>query len=64
MKNIDINEFKNAAENGRVEDFIDQNLSPDASARLRSILSDPSATEKLLATPEAQALMNKLTGKK
>ena len=51
MKNVnnnDINELKNAVNNGKVDDFIDKKLSPEASAKLKSILSDKQATEKLL----------------
>ena len=58
--NIDINELKKAAENGNVDDFINKNLSKDASNKLKSILSDKAATEKLLSTPQAKELMDKL----
>lgn len=64
MKNIDINEFKKAADNGNIDDFIDKNLSKESANKLRSVLSDKAATEKLLSTPEAKELMNKLLGKK
>lgn len=63
MKNVnnnDINELKNAVNNGKVDDFIDKKLSPEASAKLKSILSDKQATEKLLNTPQAKELMKKL----
>lgn len=61
--NININEFKQAAENGKVDDFINKNMSKEASQKLKSILSDKSATEKLLSTPEAKELLNKLMNK-
>lgn len=63
MKNVnnnDINELKNAVNNGKVDDFIDKKLSSEASAKLKSILSDKQATEKLLNTPQAKELMKKL----
>lgn len=61
--NINIDEFKRAAQNGQVDDFIDKNLSKSAASQLRNILSDKNATEKLLQTPEAKALFKKLTEK-
>lgn len=67
MKNIsnnDINELKKAVNNGKVEDFIDKKLTPDASAKLKQILSDKQATEKLLNTPQAKELMKKLMDNK
>lgn len=62
--NININELKQAAENGKVEDFIDKKLSKEASQKIKNILSDKSATEKLLSTPQAKELMNKLLNNK
>ena len=58
--NININELKQAAENGKVDDFIDKKLSKEASQKIKNILSDKSATEKLRSTPQAKELMNKL----
>ncbi len=58
--NIDINELKKAAEDGNVDDFINKNLSKEASAKLKSVLSDKEATQKLLSTPQAKELLNKL----
>lgn len=57
---IDLNKMKSAAENGNMDDFIDKNLSPDASKKIKSVLSDKNATEKLLSTPEAKELLKKL----
>lgn len=62
--NININELKQAAENGKVDDFIDKKLSKEASQKIKNILSDKSATEKLLSTPQAKELMNKLLNNK
>ena len=66
MKNLnqnDINELKKSVENGNVDDFIDKKLSPEASKKLKNVLADKSATEKLLNTPEAKALLKKLMNK-
>jgi mannitol/fructose-specific phosphotransferase system IIA component (Ntr-type) len=57
---IDINDMKQAANAGKLDDFINKNLSEKATKQLKSILSDKSATEKLLSTPEAKELMKKL----
>lgn len=61
--NINIDEFKQAAENGKVEDFINRNMSKEASQKLKNILSDKAATEKMLSSPEAKELLNKLMNK-
>lgn len=66
MKNVsndDINELKKAVNNGKVDDFIDKKLSPQASQKLKKVLSDKQATEKLLNTPQAKELMKKLMDK-
>ncbi len=66
MKNLnqsDINELKKSVENGTVDDFIDKKLSPQASQKLKEVLSDKSATQRLLDTPEAKSLLQKLMNK-
>ena len=66
MKNLnqsDINELKKSVENGTVEDFIDKKLSPQASKKLKEVLADKSATQRLLDTPEAKSLLQKLMNK-
>lgn len=63
MKNINginIDELKNAAQNGTVDDFIDKNLSKEASEKLKNILADKEATQKMLNTPQAKQLFEKL----
>lgn len=62
--NIDINELKRAAQSGNIEDFIDKKLPHDASKKVMSILSDKTATEKLMSTPQARELMKKLMNNK
>ena len=66
MKNLnqsDINELKKSVENGTVDDFIDKKLSPQASQKLKEVLADKSATQRLLDTPEAKSLLQKLMKK-
>lgn len=57
---VDVNQIKNAAEKGNLEDFIGKNLSPEASKKLKSVLSDKTAAEKLLSTPEAKEMLKNL----
>lgn len=61
--NINVNELKQYAQNGKIDDFIDKKLSPDASKKLKQVLSDKAATEKLLSTPQAKELLNKFMKK-
>lgn len=57
---MDLNKMKVAADSGNLDDFIGKNLSPEASKKVKSILSDKSSAEKLLNTPEAKELLKKL----
>lgn len=57
--NIDLSKLKQAGEQGKLDDFINKNLSADASSQLKKILNDKQATEKLLSTPQAKELMKK-----
>lgn len=61
--NINLNELKKSVERGNVDDFIDKNLSKDASQRLKQVLADKSATEKLLSSPQAKELLKKFMQK-
>ena len=63
MKNINVNDLKKAAENGNIDSYINKNLPPDVNKKIKQVLSDKSATEKLLNTPEAKALMQKFMKK-
>ncbi len=58
---IDIQKMKQASESGRLDDFIDKNLSPQASNQLKNVLSNKETCEKLLSTPQAKELLKKLT---
>ncbi len=63
MKNIngiDIEQLKDAAQNGKMDDFINKNLSKDATDKLKAILADKEATQKMLNTPQAKQLLEKL----
>ena len=61
--NINVNELKKASESGNVEDYIKKNLSSEASAKIKGILNDKSTMDKLLSTPEAKAIIDKLMKK-
>ncbi len=52
-------QLKSAAKSGDTSKLLDQ-LKPDDAQRLEKILSDKKATEKLLSSPQAQALMKLL----
>lgn len=56
---IDLSKLKQAGEQGKLDDFINNNLSAQASSQLKKILNDKQATEKLLSTPQAKELMKK-----
>lgn len=56
---IDIGKMKEAADSGKLDDFLNKNLSPDTGKKLRSVLSDKKALEKMLGSKEAQALLQK-----
>ena len=57
---IDVEKMKQAADNGNLDDFINKNLSADASRKLKNVLTNKEAAEKLLSTPQAKELMKKL----
>lgn len=57
---IDMNKMKQAAESGKLDDFINKNLSSDATKQLKNVLTNKEAAEKLLSTPQAKELMKKL----
>ncbi len=61
--NINIDELKKATQNGSAEDYLSKKLPKDAGEKLKRILSDKQATEKILSSPEAKKLLEKF-GKK
>lgn len=58
---IDMQKMKQAAESGNLDDFINKNLSSDATKQLKNVLTNKEAAEKLLSTPQAKELLKKLT---
>ena len=61
--NINIDELKRAVENGQTEQYIDKNLSAQASQMIKQVLSDKKATQKIIQSPQAKALLEKLNQK-
>lgn len=59
----DENAIKSASKQADVQNLIDK-LNPQDASKLQQILADPKTTQKVLATSKAQAIMNKLFGKK
>lgn len=58
---IDMQKMKQAADDGRLDDFINKNLSSDSAKQLKNVLTNKDAAEKLLSTPQAKELLKKLT---
>ncbi len=50
--------LKQKAESGELSQLLGQ-LSPSDSQKMQQVLSDPQAANKLLSTPQAQALLKK-----
>ncbi len=50
--------LKQKAESGELSQLLSQ-LSPSDSQKMQQVLSDPQAANKLLSTPQAQALLKK-----
>lgn len=62
-KSINSSELKKAVEQGKTEDFINKNLSPEAAKKLQSVMQDKDTMEKILSSNEAKELLNKLLGR-
>ena len=60
-KNFDeiINSIKSNNNKQETEDFLKQKLNPSQSKKLQEVMSDRSALEQLLSTPQAKALLRK-----
>lgn len=56
-----INGVKEQNSKKGAEDFLMKQLNPSQSKRLQEVLSDRSALEQLLSTPQAQELLKKFT---
>ncbi len=65
-KNFDeiINNIKSKKTNEETEEYLKKNLSSDQNRKLKEILSDRKAIEKLLSSPKAQELLKKFTEEK
>ena len=61
--NINADELKRAVEHGQAEQHIDKNLSAQASQMIKQVLSDKKATQKIIQSPQAKALLEKLNQK-
>lgn len=55
--------LKQAAQNGTLSDMLG-NVDQSESSAMQKVLSDPDAAKKLLATPQAQKLLQMLQGNK
>lgn len=56
-----INEVREQNSKKGAEDYLMKQLNPNQSKRLQEVLSDRSALEQLLSTPQAQELLKKFT---
>lgn len=56
---IDAASLKSAAQNGSLSEYIGKTLSPETQKRLKDVLSDKNALEKLLSGKEAKELLKK-----
>ena len=56
-------ELQQQAQSGNFNKLLG-NMDPNDAARLQQVLNDQNAAQKLLSTPEAQQLLQKLNGKK
>lgn len=61
--NINIDELKAAAHSGNAEQYISRALPKDASDKIKKILANKEETQKILSTPQAKDLLNKLMNK-
>lgn len=65
MSNENFNEIVNGMKNQRnkseAQEFLMKKLNPDQSKKLQEVLSDRSAMEQLLSSPQAQELLKKFT---
>lgn len=62
-KNFDdiVNGLKNQKSSRDAEDFLKKQLNESQSRKLKELLSDKSAMEQLLSTPQAKELFKKFT---
>ncbi len=62
-KNFDeiINNIKTMKSGSEAQDYIMNSLTPNQSKKLQDVLSDQSALERLLSTPQAKNLLKRFT---
>lgn len=60
---IDMQKLKQAADDGRLDDFLNQNFSADAGKKVKAALSDKKTAQKIIKSKEAQELLKKLLDK-
>ena len=56
-----VDNMKNQKSRQDAQDYLMKQLKPDQSKRLQELLSDKTAMEQLLSTPQAQELLKKFT---
>lgn len=56
-----INNIKSKKSNEETQEYLKKNLSSEQNRKLKEILGDRKAIEKLLSTPKAQELLKKFT---
>ncbi len=56
-------ELKDASQSGNVENLL-SNLNPSDAQKIKKLLSDKDAANKILSTPQAQSLIKQLLGDK
>ena len=60
-KGINVNEMQKAAQSGELDSFLQKNLSPAASQKLKNVLSDEKKTKEILESKQVSELIKKLT---
>ena len=64
MNNNDINRIIEHHDEQNIENFAKTHLSKEQQQELKSILNDESRLKKILNSPSAKAIMNKIRGNK
>lgn len=59
--NAEPDQIKAAVEKGNLDSVL-KGMNSSQAAKIQSILADPEASQKILSTPQAQALIKKLMG--
>lgn len=59
---LDINSMASAAKNGSLDSFLSKNMDSNCAEKVKQLLVDKEKAQKVLNTPEAQALIKKLLG--